>query len=60
LNGEFTDENPGRAAILPLLNEFPCMANKAGKFRYDVINGDDVGIDHIFFREAGRSYYSGV
>ena len=44
---DITDEDPGRAAILPLLKEFPSMANQAGEFGYDVINGGDISTDHI-------------
>ena len=44
---DITDEDPGRGAILPLLKEFPSMANQAGEFGYDVINGGDICTDHI-------------
>ena len=44
---DITDEDPGRAAILPLLKEFPSMANQDGEFGYDVINGGDICTDHI-------------
>ena len=46
-NGEITDEDPGRAAIIPMLKEFPRMANQDGEFGYDVINGGDICADHI-------------
>lgn len=42
-----TGEDPGREAILPLLKEFPVMANQAGEFGYDVINGGDICTDNI-------------
>lgn len=42
-----TGEDSGRAVILPLLKEFPAMANQAGEFGYDVINGGDIRTDHI-------------
>ena len=44
---DITDEDPGRTAILPLLKEFPSMANQDGEFGYDVINGGDICTDHI-------------
>lgn len=42
-----TDEDPGRAAILPLLKEFPTMTNQTVEFGYDVINGGNICTDHI-------------
>lgn len=41
-HGDVVVEDPGRAAIMPLLKEFPSMANQAGEFGYDVINGGDI------------------
>ena len=46
-NGIITDKDPGREAILPLLKEFPSMANQVGEFGYDVINGGDICTDRI-------------
>ena len=46
-NADVAEGDPGRAAILPWLKEFPCLANKDGEFGYDVINGGDICTDHI-------------
>ena len=46
-NKTITDEDPGRAAILPFLKEFPSMANQDGEFGYDVINGGDIRPDNV-------------
>ena len=46
-NSKTANEDPGRAAILPLLREFPRMANHSGEFGYDVINGGDICADNV-------------
>ena len=46
-NDIMMDDDPGRAAILPALKKYPCMANVPGEFGYDVINGGDICPDNV-------------
>ena len=46
-NDDIAGEDPGRTAILPILKEFPRMANHPGEFGYDVINGGDICADNV-------------
>lgn len=46
-NADVAEGDSGRAAILPWLKEFSCLANKDSDFGYDVINGGDICTDHI-------------
>lgn len=46
-NDNLNGNDPGRAAILSALKEYPRMANRSGEFGYDVINGGEICPDNV-------------